>query len=297
MVLLSLTSITLLTICNTLDILWMWNYPFIKDKLVLKHIMTWDIKTGTITWFLAKQSMYFLFLLRLHTAYKSSIYSYNVKHLTIIAVIAAVAVLISIINVLIYTEIKGFYYPKFPFAVHFNSYYPLWVLMLAGGPDAIMSILFIYLFTKPLKMVIRNIGKTAETKDGILELYNTGIKALVLTSMSTLTTLVFLLMLLFTNTLVILPIDSVINCLCMMMITPYYPDKEYYERICALPVALSQKWTNSIRDLNAMDHDQLDESKTTNTTTMQVTQTQMPSISAVSPASTPPLPEGSPENV
>eukprot|EP01084_Bolivina_argentea_P309881 536053_1 len=267
MMLLSMITIGLYTFLNILNIAWMWNYTSVSQSK-LKYIMEWDIKIGTISWFIAKQSMYTFFLLRLYTAYKSSIYAYNKQKLILLVIISTIAMFINIINVLIFTTIKAFYYNEISVAVHFNAYYPLWVVLMCGFPDVIISLIFIYLFLKPLKIVIDNVGKTNETKEGILELYNTGIKAFILTSMSTMTTLVFLLFILFFDALVILPIDSVINCLCIMMITPYYADHIYYQNICILPIKCSEKWTEQLRNVGI--NYEKDESQTTNTTTIQM---------------------------
>ena len=249
----SLLSILLFTSTNILNIIWMWNWPFIEDKLEQQLIVEWLIKIGTIAWFSAKQAMYYLFLFRLHTSYKTSFFAYNVKYLIIIGIISTITVIINIVNVIIFFQVKGFYYDEYVFAVHFNSHYPFWVIMLAGGPDAIISMLFIYLFIKPLKTVIANIGRTSETEDGITEIYNAGIKALVLTTMCITTTLILSLTILFTNTLIILPIDSVINCICIMMMTPYYSEQRYYQRLCFLAISFFKKYINLVDDISTLD--------------------------------------------
>lgn len=236
----NITCIALFTYGSCACIAWMWNYNNC-DKLTPS--MKISIIIGSIAWLLAKQSMYIFFLFRLHITYKTSIYEYNTKILIFIGIISCISTIICIYGCMFYIEISIKYYPHLPFAAHYDTSYPLWGVLISGGMDNVIGITFIYLFMKPL-MVITNgmCCNNTENIDQIMQLYAIGVKSLILTSMSIFTTLCLLLSILLTNTLLLLPIDAVINCVCIMMIAPYYSDEKYYQNLCCLLIKLSEKY-------------------------------------------------------
>ena len=240
MTLITITSIILFTYSSCICLLWMWRYNHSNSLTPQIQI---SITIGSIAWLLAKQSMYILFLFRLYATYKGSLYEYNYKLLIIIGIISCISTIICILAVIFLLNIKLLTYPHIPFAAHYDTSYPFWAVIMTGSMDIGLSILFIYLFMRPLIIIASQMCCNNKSQiDAVLELYAIGTKSLILTSMSIFTTLCLLLSVLLTNTLILLPVDAVINCICMMMIAPYYPDKKYYEKCCYLPIKCSEKW-------------------------------------------------------
>eukprot|EP01084_Bolivina_argentea_P223801 378592_1 len=226
--------ITLFAFCVIIQSILIWN-PF------LFHCQYPAIILGEL-WLSAKQFMYLLFLLRLYKIYGDSQYSYNVNHLIIIAVLSVVWNAINCVNGSIFVDIEVTRYDNVSFAIHCQIHWPLWHLLSCGILDVTMSIIFLFAFIQPLISVI----KLQISSDQMVEiqsngLMNIGRKAFILTSITSLTTLFMLITVLFTASVSLSSIDCVVNCICIMLMSPYYSDKKYYQSLCCLPIKCINK--------------------------------------------------------
>ena len=180
----------------------------------------------------AKQFMYLLFLVKLYIVYNGSVFKLKYKFLILMGFICVIVHLITIILFIFYIGINLTFYENMYFAMHCNSFYPLFVLLIAGSFDVFMTIFFLYSFVAPIRLIISK-NTDNDCHEGSNGLYHIAIKAIILTVVAIVSKLIMLTFLFFTNSLLLGPIDVVINFLCVLFMTPYYKEK-YYQYICCV---------------------------------------------------------------
>eukprot|EP01084_Bolivina_argentea_P174535 302323_1 len=190
--------------------------------------------TVSLSYQLSKMFMYLVFIIRLHSVYNNTPYQYNGILLIMICVFI---ILISItINTLIIISVKTFYYSsnRHHYIVSCGAEIDEYIIFLIALYELTLAIGSVIAFIVPLQNVVKSI-QSAETnyalKLKLKRLRNVGRKNAILTWMATLSTLL-LMAALATGYLIVAPFDYVINMICMVLMTPYYKDSYYYNKIC-----------------------------------------------------------------
>ena len=238
----SYLTITFFLLCGMALCIMQWNiFTLICHEIVL---------ILTSCWIIAKVFMYLTFFLRLHMVYNESKYQYNPKYLKIISAITIIENVINFISTMRYNEIDLILYDQISFAMHCNAYYPLFQYFIAGLSDIIISIGFLIAFIRPIHLIL---SSTVRTKDKVNNLLNLGMKSLILTANAVFSTLTMLVGVLVLNSLIITPIDCFINCLCVVLMSPYYDDRIFYRPLCCIFVHIGDKYIN--RNMVGSDSD------------------------------------------
>merc|ERR1712087_811761 len=100
--------------------------------------------------------------------------------------------------------------------------------------------LCLVLFIVPLSRAVRAVRsrRTSTDSGGVgsaaseQRMVFVGLKLLVVTSVCVCTTVMTLALLSSGLLGYMCAVDVVVNCACVMLMTPYYPDKVYYQRLC-----------------------------------------------------------------
>ena len=233
----------------------------ISQYKIFKDYCRQIIVMVSIFYVTAKLFMYLLFLVKLYLVYKGSAFRYKSQYLILIGIICIIVHVINIILFILYNGINITFYENMPFAMHCNSYYPLSVLLIGGSFDSFMSIYFVYSFVAPIRQII---VKNSDNGSGSASLYHIAIKAIILALVAISSKVLMLTFLFFTNSLLLGPIDVIINFICVLFMTPYYKEK-YYTNICCLFIKMSQEMIKKpVKDIENI-------SKSVNSTKMEDT--------------------------
>ena len=226
---------------------------------------------SSIFYLIAKSSMYCVFLYRLHTVYGNSAYSYNPKIILIFGIIALIYCIIMSIMFILTTKISPNTFSFGSYAIFCNPSYPEYLPLILGGFDLFMSILFLIAFLYPLKNISataaksklsifqhskssddkkmaelvpdssvitsqqkKDVKRSYKSHQALMRLKSMGIKSSILTLTAVMSTLLILITVVILNSAMIVPIDGIINVICICLMTPYYPNDIYYERLCGL---------------------------------------------------------------
>eukprot|EP01084_Bolivina_argentea_P194340 333435_1 len=192
---------------------------------------------GTDFYLTAKAMMYLAFILRLHTVYRHTHYAYNYKFLIIAAIIITIVNIMNCIFTAVSNGIDLIFYDNLPFALHCNAYYPFIQYIIVGGADIIISISFLIAFVYPLNSIQRMMS----IRKSVNNLMYLGIKSLILTGIAAMSTLMFLLSLLLSSSLIFGTTDTLVNSICIILMTPYYNDTIYYKKVCCLWIKIVSK--------------------------------------------------------
>ena len=229
------------------------------------------VKFSSIFYLIAKSSMYCVFLYRLHMVYCNSAYSYNPKIITIFGIINLIYCITMIILFIWSTKVSpnGFSFGKY--AIFCNPSYPEFLPLVLGGFDLFMSILCLIAFIYPLRKIAATTAKSKssvlqysqspdhgkpgalvpdqsamtkqqkneikrsyKTDQGLTRLKAMGIKSSILTLTAVLSTVLILITVVILNSAMIIPIDAIINVICICLMTPYYRNETFYDRLCCL---------------------------------------------------------------
>mmetsp|Transcript_31396 Transcript_31396/g.50867 ORF Transcript_31396/g.50867 Transcript_31396/m.50867 type:complete len:343 (-) Transcript_31396:211-1239(-) len=201
-------------------------YPFCKS-LLLFHIQSYWV---------AKLFMWFVFLLRLHAAYKDSVYQYSKKTLISVAVIITVH---TVFVLAVFT---------FDQKVTPNDDYTdchvtvsLYLIAIAMLTEVLLNAVGLYAFIRPLKQLAKatknNDLRATSHRQSDTFFMRIRSKLMVLNSMMCISTLVGLFYaIIIPGSGLLTRIDVVINCVCLMLTTLYYPHEKYYRTICCLVI-------------------------------------------------------------
>jgi hypothetical protein len=106
--------------------------------------------------------------------------------------------------------------------------------------DMFMNILSLCLFIIPLRKTLKEMGHTINLNDDTKmskmsgKMFYLAVKYTLLTSGAAATTIVSLLLLLLVPPVAyLMGFDVVFNSVCLMLMTAYYPDDKYYQRLCS----------------------------------------------------------------
>lgn len=231
-------SITCYTITTLTSFFALWSFT------VSPTSCAFIVKFAGVFYTISKGSMYILFFCRLHHVYGSSAYKCSPK-LLIIGCITNIVYCITFMILLI------IFATPFPIKVHrhgmiCNATYPDWIVFSVGLYDFSISIIFLIAFTYPLRKVKKLNVKISE------KLVKMGIKSKILTWTAIISTLVMLLILAII-TPVFIQIDILINCICICLMSPYYPDKIYYYRLCYSCIKCCGGDTQTLEEMELAD--------------------------------------------
>jgi len=187
-------------------------------------------------WFLVigKGCMYMFFMYRLIIAFERSTFGYN-KRILIGIGWANVVFAIIVESITTYLTAKHWVYaqdvdefpnPCFPINdSHYVGFFPITMQVW----DLVMNSLSLALFLYPLRrlLAIDNVMSVQHVMKYL------AIKYSILTFVAFLTTMIFWLMVhVAPNEYFLVAFDVVINSFCIMLMTAYYPDGVYYEKLC-----------------------------------------------------------------
>eukprot|EP01084_Bolivina_argentea_P095737 172099_1 len=191
----------------------------------------------TYPWLLSKATMYCILLLRLDIVYSSSVYGYNKYFLyslmlfVVIASISLSSLLISKLSMdeaLFLTDNDQLPNPCF-------VYYPYWgytsFLVYDFTANTVCLILFIVPLTRAVRSIRKNNSGNYSKKTSYKMIY-VGVKLLIVTAVCVTTTVLTLSLLSSGYLGFMCGVDVVVNCICIVLMTAYYPDHKYYEKIC-----------------------------------------------------------------
>eukprot|EP01083_Nonionella_stella_P072689 196069_1 len=191
---------------------------------------------------------YTLFMYRLYMCYATSAYGYSERFLCIIGGInMGFGFVLGCVTTYLFksrefiVDDDAFPNPCFPAPPDPGDWKVAYFPVIVMGWDLIMNILGLFLFINPLRKAFKGV-KDCNTSNAKLTktMLRVAIKYTILTSVvSTTTTFCWF------CALAILPFgyyaiafDVAVNCICIMLMTPYYPDHLYYERLCFCCVLL-----------------------------------------------------------
>ena len=222
-----ITSYSILLISSTLT---HWAYfPSITSCPFMSQF-------GSIFYTISKTFLYSLFLSWLHSVYGSSPYQYSPKLLTTAGILNIVYCLMFIVLLSLYTMIdQTAILSPGEYGNLCNPSFPAWMVILFGAYDIVASILFMAAFNYPLWSVRKHEKKLENV------MRHTAIKSKILIITVIVSTLLVFGVLAVTNSALLNAIDVVINCICICLMTPYYPDDMYYNRLCGCCIKCAGK--------------------------------------------------------
>ena len=230
-----------------------WIPQFIPFCHVFAIIATWSYG-------LSKTFMYLAIIIRLHLVYSNPIYHYNLTLLKIVSVLVVIFGFLLAIFSNFTTKTDAFHGTK-SYIKGCKLITNPFVNILTAAKDMILCIgsiiAFLYPLRKIIKSILNNTNISNEQRNKLNELIQTGNKYVILTMIATLST--FMLMVIVKMGYALFAgIDFITNMICLMLMTPYYNDKVYYERICCGAIRLSN-WClvccyGYNRDLMEMDN-------------------------------------------
>jgi len=140
--------------------------------------------------------------------------------------------------------------------------------------DFSMNILCVIAFVIPLYKVLRSVrGSTTMSYDMTLNMKHVGIKVTLLTLVSCLTTLIGLILYTLFTFGHVFPYDWAINSVCLILMTPYYPDHKYYHRLCGLCIKCCFRIYKNVA-LQLKQQQSTNSATTTNAATIDTTTTE-----------------------
>ena len=186
----------------------------------------------SLSWQCAKCGLYLLFLLRLHTIYKDSVYRYSKRKLLVCAVITICINCSIAVCIVMFSKADGpRQYDIADIAIMCSLDIPDWLLYYAGAYDVVMNCLCLYAFIAPLKKL--QLVRSTETRSRhATRLSFVATKFVIVTSVAVLSTLIMLATVAFTGAFIIAAYDMLINTICILLMLPYYRDDVYYEKLC-----------------------------------------------------------------
>ena len=191
---------------------------------------TFMTKSASIIYTLSKASLYTLFLALLHSVYGSSAYRYSPKLLI-------TAGIINVIYCIVFSTLIGLYGFVNPHTgdisvgILCNPSFPKWFIISFGAYDIILSVSFMVAFNYPLSRATKDHkAKQEQIKELLIK---TGVRTKILIWTAVISTMLILAFMAIVGSAMFIPVDTVINCVCICLMTPYYSVK-YYKCLCAV---------------------------------------------------------------
>eukprot|EP01083_Nonionella_stella_P039108 106364_1 len=186
----------------------------------------------------AKMFMYLVFLLRLYVVYHDTAHRCNEKVLFVLCIF--VVCLSTTINLLVTFDAKSIATIRtdqiIADAVSCSADLSVYIAALIGLYDLGISIVTAVLFVIPLKKSFRTLHQSGVQINPVVAnklnvLIEVGRKNAILAGTAAFTTFI-LMAAVGIGYSFFSAIDFVVNIVCMVLMTPYYPDSQFYEKIC-----------------------------------------------------------------
>ena len=279
-----LTQFTLTIFCVAACIAAYLRWKFMESTCQILSILV------AISYTTAKGLMYILFVARLYSVYGSSAYKYNPKLLIFLVIINLLYCLSFIIILPIWTEIDVVHLEFAEYVIFCQPQWPESIVLAIGGYDFIFSILFLVAFNWPLRKISQhrmrsnsynqrtdnNPSKVNPEQKMIATLINLGTKSKILIWNAILSTLFHMIFIIITDSPTTVTVDIVVNCICICLMTPYYADDMYYNRLCCLCIGcchdkkvmehtVPPAATINLQNVNSISHGEQDQEQTDET--------------------------------
>eukprot|EP01084_Bolivina_argentea_P154796 269813_1 len=186
-----------------------------------------------------KTMTYLILLARLNQFYYGTSYAISQNALLRFAIGAIVVGVICLFSIIIF--------PINATLFEFNSSYPSWCIVTKGEfnlfyfagaiiiiQDILAAAAFIFLFTVRWKKIQLEIIKKKDDYENSKQILYYVSKVKVLSTTMLILTVVFTLISIITGLGVFAQTDLVVIPTCLVLMTPYWPDHQYYSKICCL---------------------------------------------------------------
>ena len=198
------------------------------------------VRIATLSYILSKMFMYLSFIIRLFMVYNNPIYTHfcNLNILKIISLLMIIWGLIIIILALITSKPYTEHGNHHDYIAYCNPNFNQIAVFLVGLYDFVFSIGTMIAFINPLTKVVRsmlNQDITIEQRDKLDQLIDIGKRYVILTCIASLSTII-LLIVLSQGLAPLAPWDYITNMICMILMTKYYNDRTFYQRLCCLAI-------------------------------------------------------------
>eukprot|EP01083_Nonionella_stella_P316850 1151116_1 len=219
----------------------MFNYNTLQSCIDTNNVGGWFMLLG-------KGCIYYLFMCRLDVCYGKSAYGYSK---TLIRVVGwgnvAFGLLFEGFTTYMmarywgwFADVDEFPNPCYPIVIPGDYTSPLFFSTTMMAWDFSMNVLALVLFLNPLRKVLKwklpcNSNDAVEKPDSNLtrSMVYIAIKYTILTAFASLSTsFIWGFVFFFPDSYVVVSWDVVVNSCCIMLMTAYYPDEVWYERIC-----------------------------------------------------------------
>eukprot|EP01084_Bolivina_argentea_P182976 315810_1 len=221
-----IASFTIIIVFITLfTVMYLWNdniYIICSLPVLQMHCCGYTFGKGC---------MYLLFVMRLYSVYHDTTFEFN--HYILKA--SAIYVIIMTITLTTLGYITIFPIPyTFTFnnkSIHFcNGAIPMYTAILFVGNDFFITIISLYAFTLPLRKMIKKLDDGDYCQKASHKFKFSSNKITILSLTAVCSTFIGMMFLFFAGSNALLWIDCVVNCICMMLMTPYYPG--VYAKLC-----------------------------------------------------------------
>lgn len=231
-------TILLSLYCYTIPMIIIAATRFLDYCVIVMSITVWG-------YYLSKMFMYLAFIIRLYIVYNNPMYHYNVTFLKIGAISVISCSLFLCISTS-YTSKAYTLYGNKPYIILCKPGLSPFTTIGAGIYDIIFGIGSMIAFINPLRKLIKpalNMDISTEQRETLNELIHIGTKCFILSTVTACSTLLFMLLLVMELSL-FAPLDYVTNMICMVLMTMFYNDKLYFERLCCVAIKCSDRCLN-----------------------------------------------------
>ena len=222
-------------------------------------------------WHYANIATYLIFLFRAQVAFKNSKYEWSNSVIYGTFIFIILFFITSTIGDFIEIRGKWQYDNKYTNIYICNAMYAQWGIFVNAFFDSIVSLICLYLFVKPLRLLIESRRRVSgahekvsyENRERQIKLSNLTVKLSLLTFITISSTFFLFSFILFWGLGGFAALDGVINCVCLMLMEKFY--SQYYNVFCATPHRFcmrmqknhmddktdkSDNWESSHRDTN-----------------------------------------------
>ena len=194
-----------------------------------------NVITVGLAYLVAKISMYLSFIIRLSMVYNNSFYEYNSTILRIICVCIIIYGLGCCAGMVLFaTPYHPYQHPTKQYISFCQTGGNLWLGALIVLYDMSCCIGSMIAFINPLRKLIKTIlmrNTSQEQCRNLTPLIKIGNKYAILTSVAAISTFMTI-MVAALGSHFIAPLDFIANMICMILMTNYYNEGRYYERLC-----------------------------------------------------------------
>ena len=131
-----------------------------------------------------------------------------------------------------------------------------WFNATIGMFDILANIIYCVLFIKPIRDVYGSQRDMSDRSSITRKTLQVGFKVAILIASTFVASLIIAGAISESFTPLLFPIDLVLNAICLMLMTPYYPDRSYYFKLCSLCIFCCN-WN----EFNKSDHTKKDKKR------------------------------------